>query len=179
MASRATRVVPIIIVAAILIAAAVFAVRHFQRDPNAPKHLTDDVAVSGQVATTGVAALKDDGFRTIVNMRTENESPGQPSYAEMQAAVQGAKLAYGYVPMKQGAMSKASVEALGSALKRLPKPIVLYSEPSSRAARAWALAEASKPGGLDADAIDAAVKSVGANDDDLRAEIATRIAARH
>ena len=92
--------------------------------------------------------------------------------------MQSAKLAYGYVPMKQGTMSKASVEALATSLKRLPKPIVLYSEPSSRAARAWALAEASTPGGLDADAIDAAVKSVGANDDDLHAEIATRIAAR-
>jgi uncharacterized protein (TIGR01244 family) len=178
MASRATRAVSAAVVAALVIVAVVLAVRHFKRDPNAPKHLTADVAVSGQIATSGIAALKDDGYRTIVNMRTENETPGQPSYGEMQSAVQGAKLAYGYVPMKQGAMSKASVEALATSLRRLPKPTVLYSEPSSRAARAWALAEASTPGGLDANAIDTAVKSVGANDDDLRTEIAARIAAR-
>ena len=83
MATSAGRVVSVAIVAAIVIVAAVFAVRHFKRDPNAPKHLTADVAVSGQIATSALVALKDDGYRTIVNMRTENEAPGQPSYSEM------------------------------------------------------------------------------------------------
>ena len=149
-------------------------------DPNAPHRLTNDVAISGQLMPGAVKALRDAGFRTIVNMRPDGEVPGQPNYGEMQSAVQGAGLAYGYAPQKLNAVSPVSIEALGSTLTRLPKPALLYSEPASRAAQAWALAEASKPGGLDAAAIESAIDHAGAGpmSPDLSVQIRSRVSAR-
>jgi len=147
-------------------------------NPNAPRKLTDDVSISGQVAVADVKALHAQGFRTLVNMRPDGEAPGQPDYGQMQGAAHDAGLAYGYVPIKPGAISPTSVEALGSTLSRMPKPMLLYSEAGDRPARTWALAEASRPGGLDAAAIERAVKSAGQSVDDLASQIAARVAAR-
>jgi len=164
--------------AAVLAAAALVACRA-PPDPNAPTRLTDEVSVSPQVPLAKVKAVSEAGFRTIVNLRVDGETPGQPSYADMQHAAMEAKLAYGFVPLKKsGPIAPVSVEALASTLKRMPKPALLYAESKQRAAHAWALAEASKSGGLDAAAIAKAVKEAGPPEEDFSAEIAARIAAR-
>ena len=147
-------------------------------DPNAPRRLTDDVSVSGQITVASVKALRDQGFRTIVNMRPDDESPDQAKYAQMQGAANDAGLGYGYIPLKQGKISGNAVEALGSVMSRMPKPVLIYSETPGPAAKVWALAEASRPGGLDAAAIQQAVKSAGQSADDLASQISARIAAR-
>ncbi|HEY6985379.1 MAG TPA: sulfur transferase domain-containing protein [Rhodanobacteraceae bacterium] len=148
-------------------------------DPNAPRRLTADVSVSGQITVANVPALREQGFRTIVNMRPDDESPDQAKYAQMQSAVQAAGLGYGYIPIKSGgAIPGTSVEALNTVLSRMPKPILLYSQAADSPARTWALAEASRPGGLDAAAILQAVKSGGQSADDLAEQINARIAAR-
>jgi uncharacterized protein (TIGR01244 family) len=172
MTSRGVRWTAIIFIAALVGACQVAS------DPNAPRRLTDDVSVSGQLKPADVKALKEKGFRTIVNMRPDGEAPDQTTYAQMQTAVIGAGLAYSYVPVKQGPISKISVEALGSSLSRLPEPVLLYSQAADRPARTWALAEASRKGGLDAAAIEQAVKSAGQSADDLASQIDARIAAR-
>ena len=148
-------------------------------DPNAPRQLTKDVSVSGQITVADVKAMRDKGFKTIVNMRPDSESPAQAKYPELQSAAQAAGLGYGYIPLKKGApIPSTAAEALDSTLKRLPKPMLLFEETPERPAKVWALAEASRPGGLDADAIMQAVKSAGFSADELAPQITKRIAAR-
>jgi uncharacterized protein (TIGR01244 family) len=157
----------------------VAAVAACHADPNAPRALTKDVSVGGQITVADVKAVKDKGFKTIVNMRPDSEAPEQAKYPEMQHAAQEAGLGYGYIPLKKGApIAATSAEALDSVLTRMPKPVFLFEETPERPAKVWALAEASRPGGLDADAILAAVKSAGFSADDLSPQIARRIAAR-
>jgi uncharacterized protein (TIGR01244 family) len=163
-------------VAAII--AAVMIACQFAPDPNAPKRLSDDVSVTGQITTAQVGAMGKAGFKTIVNMRIDNEAPGQPDYAEMQRAVQGAMLGYGYVPLRKGPLAPVQIESLMSTLSHLPKPVLLYGEPREHVARAWALAEASKPDGLDAATILAAMKSVGPSTENIDAQVESRVAAR-
>ena len=148
-------------------------------DPNAPRQLTGDVSVSGQITVADVKALRDKGFRTIVNMRPDSEAPEHAKYPEMQGAAQAAGLGYSYIPLKKGApMPATAPEALGSVLTRLPKPVLLFEETPERPAKVWALAEASRSGGLDAAAITQAVKAAGFSADDIAPQIAKRIAAR-
>ena len=164
--------------AAMVLTAAAVAACHAP-DPNAPRRLTDDVSVSGQITVAKVKALREQGFRTIVNMRPDDESPDQAKYTQMQGAATEAGLGYGYIPLKKGnAIPSTAVEALGSVLNRMPKPVLLYAETPERPAKVWALAEASRPGGLDAAAIQQAVKSAGQSADDLASQISARIAAR-
>jgi protein tyrosine phosphatase (PTP) superfamily phosphohydrolase (DUF442 family) len=97
----------------------------------------------------------------------------------MQKAAQDAGLGYGYIPLKKGApLPSTAAEALDSVLMRMPKPVLLFEETPERPAKVWALAEASRPGGLDQQAILAAVKSAGFSADDLAPQITKRIAAR-
>ncbi|MET0230133.1 MAG: sulfur transferase domain-containing protein [Rhodanobacteraceae bacterium] len=162
----------------VAIIAAVMIACQFAPDTNGPKRLTDDAWVTGQITTAQVPAIRAAGFRTIVNMRIDNEAPGQPDYAEMMYAVQGAKLAYGYVPLRKGPLAPVQIEALMSALSRLPKPALLYGEPREHVARAWALAEASKAGGLDAASILSSVNAVGPSTENIDAQVESRIAGR-
>jgi len=148
-------------------------------DSNAPRKLTDEVSISGQITVANVKALHDKGFKTIVNMQPDDEAPDQAKYKQMQSAAQDAGLGYGYVPVKKGAaVPGTAAEALASNLKRMPKPLLVYGDTPDHPAKAWALAEASRPGGLDAGAILAAVKSAGVPADDLASQINARIAAR-
>jgi len=165
--------------AALALAIAAVAACHVAPDPNAPRQLTKDVSVSTQITVDDVKAIRDKGFRTIVNMRPDDEAPEHAKYPEMQTAAQAAGLGYGYIPLKKGKpMPATAPEALVSVLTRMPKPVLLFEETPERPAKVWALAEASRAGGLDADAILAAVKSAGFSADDLAPQIAKRIAAR-
>ena len=54
------------------------------------RQITDDYAVSGQIVTDDVAAIKEAGFRSIICNRPDDEQPGQPSAAEIAVAVEAA-----------------------------------------------------------------------------------------
>lgn len=165
-------------IAAVALAAAAVGACHAP-DPNAPRRLTDDVSVSGQITVANVQALKEKGFRTIVNMRPDDESPDQAKYPQMQSAATKAGLGYGYIPVKKaGPIPATSAEALNSILTRMPKPVLVYAETADRPAQVWALMEASRRGGLEAPAIMQAVKSAGFSADELAAQINARIAKR-
>lgn len=140
--------------------------------------LSNDVSISEQISTGEIEALRRAGFRSIVDLRPDGEAPDQPPSADVARAVKQRGLAFAYVPVQHGDIPGETVDALASSLRTLPKPVLLYCRSGRRAARTWALVEASRPGGLDATAIEAAIKSAGQSGDDLGVEIASRIAAR-
>jgi len=165
--------------AAVAIVAAAVGACQVAPDPNAPRKLTDDVSVSGQITAANLKALKAQGFRTVVDMVHDDDSPDQAKYKQMQSAANESALGYGYVPLKKGtAIPSTTAEALGSTMRMMPKPILIYADTRARAARTWAFAEASRQGGLDAAHILAAVKSAGESADDLASQIDARVAAR-
>src|SRR5215475_5212190 len=96
-------------VAVVLVAALVGAC-HVASDTVVTHRLTDDVSVSAQIKPDDVKAIKAKGFRTIVNMRPDGEAADQPNFPQMQSATQSVGLAYGYVPVKTGPISRTAVE---------------------------------------------------------------------
>jgi uncharacterized protein (TIGR01244 family) len=77
-----------------------------------------------------------------------------------------------------GEIPEQAVTRLREALDRQQGPVLLYCRSGKRAARTWALAEASRPNGLPAEAIVAAVRGAGQEADDLRPRIDAAVAAR-
>ena len=53
---------------------------------NPVMHLTDTVSVMGQVFPEEIAALKAEGFTTVMCNRPDHEDPGQPTMDELAAA---------------------------------------------------------------------------------------------
>ncbi|MEP6898395.1 MAG: TIGR01244 family sulfur transferase [Rhodanobacter sp.] len=142
------------------------------------KRLAGAVWITEQISESQLADIKAQGFRTVIDLRPDGEAVNQPAAADVARAAQAAGLTFGYVPVPHGDVPEATVDALGRSLAQAGRPVLLYCRSGHRAARTWALAEASRVAGLDAAAIQSAVRSAGQTADDLGAQIATRIAAR-
>lgn len=140
--------------------------------------LVAGVWISGQISPQQVEGFAARGMTAIVDLRPDDEEPGQPSSRQVGAAAERAGLSFAYAPVEGGQPSQAAVDAVSRAILRPDTTVVLYCRSGRRAARAWALAEASRTGGLEAEAIEAAAKSAGQPVDDLREQIAARIATR-
>lgn len=62
-------------------------------------YLTDSFAVTGQIQPAEIEGLASEGFVAVVCNRPDNEEPGQPTAAEIQAACLAANLDFGFIPM--------------------------------------------------------------------------------
>lgn len=168
----------IVLGTAVVLAAAAFG-RHGGASARVnAKPLTAGVFISEQIGPEQLAVLKAQGFRAVVDLRPDHEVAGQPSAGAMSAAAAEQGLAFDYIPVTHGDVPAGAVETLGHALARDKTPVLLYCRSGRRAARTWALAEASRPGGLDAPAILNAVHEAGQDAGDLADQITGRIAAR-
>lgn len=166
-------------------AAAVVGWAGYQRTAHPPlpravaaKSLADGVWLSEQINPAQLSLLRRQQFASVIDLRPDGEAAGQPSSAEMAKAAALDGLAFDYVPVPHGAIPDGQVAALQHALDSHARPVLLYCRSGRRAARTWALAEASRPGGLDAASIQHAVKAAGQSADDLDSDILARIAAR-
>ena len=142
------------------------------------KPLVGGVWIAGQISPAQVDELKTQGIKAIVDLRPDGEAPEQPSSSAIDAAARSAGLTFAYAPVPGSDIPAAAVDAVSRAIARLDTPVLLYCKSGRRAARTWALAEASRFGGLEAEAIEAVVQSAGQSVDDLKEQIAARIATR-
>ncbi len=139
--------------------------------------LTDVLFVRGQIALEDITTIGMK-YRLLIDLRPDGEAPDQPSATTVAQAAQTAGLQFRYIPVSPGPIPEAAITELARTLQSAQGPILMYCRSGSRAARTWALAEASRPGGLDAAAILKAVNGAGFNIDDLIPSIKTRINMR-
>lgn len=150
-------------------------------DAPAPKYaqLAPGVYVTSQIGPADVAFYRARAeVKAIVDLRPDGEVADQPSAEAVGAEARKQGMRFAYVPTPHGPIPDAVVAQFSEAMSKSSEPVLLYCRSGSRAARVWALAEASKPGGLDAPAILKAVRAAGLSAEGERADIEKRIAAR-
>ncbi len=103
------------------------------------KQVTPDFAVAAQLTQADIARAAAQGFRTIVNNRTEGEASDQPKDADIKAAVEAAGLQYRAVQF-QGPPPPGAVAAMSSLLEEAPAPVLAYCRSGQRSIMAWAMA---------------------------------------
>jgi uncharacterized protein (TIGR01244 family) len=140
--------------------------------------LGDGVKVREQVTLDDIGRLGSEGFRTVIDLRPDGEVAGQPSSTAVGEAARAAGMSFAYVPTPHGTIPDETVSELSRVLASAPRPVMLYCRSGKRAARVWALAEASRTGGPMADSIATIVKQAGQPVDDILPRIAARVAAR-
>jgi len=162
--------------------AAVFALLAANRPPPRTalviKRLSGDVWVSEQIRRDDFAGLSEEHFKSIIDLRPDGEASDQLPSVQVERFARRRGMTFAYVPVPHGDIPSETVEKMSASLASAEKPVLLYCRSGRRAARTWALAEASRSGGMDAAAIEAAVRSVGQTPDGLHELIAARIAAR-
>lgn len=122
------------------------------------KRINDHVSVSGQIQPTDVAALKANGFTTIVNNRPDGEEPGQPTSADIAKAAAAAGLDYHHIPLGREGVSPDMVEKTRSVLEGSKGPVFCYCRSGTRSTTLWALSQA---GTTDAQEIISAAAGAG------------------
>ncbi|MFL6845473.1 MAG: TIGR01244 family sulfur transferase [Allosphingosinicella sp.] len=101
-----------------------------------------------QIVPNDVPAIAALGVRLIVNNRPDGEEPGQPSSAQIEAAVRAAGLDYRHIPIS-GGFPQAQVEAMAQALEA--GPVLAFCRSGTRSTWLWALARVSR--GTDAETL--------------------------
>ncbi|PSJ36708.1 TIGR01244 family sulfur transferase [Allosphingosinicella deserti] len=106
----------------------------------------DETMVGGQLYPERIADL---GVKMIVNNRPDQEEPGQPTSAEIEAAAAAAGIGYRHIPVA-GGFSDAQVQAMIEALSAADGPVLAFCKSGMRSIYLWALARARMGDGADA-----------------------------
>ncbi len=139
-----------------------------------PKYLDDDLAVLPQIDPADATTLAQQGFKTIINNRPDNEEPGQPSIAEVQQAAEAAGLAYKSQPVVSGAITFNDVADFKALIDAAEKPVLAFCRSGTRSTMLWAMANAGK---IPTAAIMASAAAAGYNLEGLRRQIEALAAA--
>ena len=119
------------------------------------RHITDRFAVSPQIATEDLAALKSNGFALVISNRPDGEEVGQPTAAEIATAAQAAGLQFRHIPVA-GGFGEADVAAMADALSGAEGAVFAFCRTGTRSTLLWSLAQASAGGDPDEIAMAAA-----------------------
>lgn len=106
------------------------------------RRLTPTYAVSPQIALEDLAAIKAEGFTTVIDNRPDAEIPGHLHTPAMQAAAEALGLRFVANPVIGGALTQANVEAQREAIATSTGPVLAYCASGNRSSIVWALAHA-------------------------------------
>lgn len=101
--------------------------------------LTDQLSVTAQINAEDIAAITALGFRSIINNRPDDEAPGQPTDAELEAAAAQAGLGWRHIPVVAGKVNDDQVRSFAGALEQLPGPVLAFCRSGTRSSILWAL----------------------------------------
>ena len=99
------------------------------------RKVTDELSVAPQISAADIAAAKAAGFRAIICNRPDGEAPGQPAFADVEAAAKTAGLAISYQPVRNVSLQDAADFA--KACSELPKPVLAYCRTGTRCITLW------------------------------------------
>jgi uncharacterized protein (TIGR01244 family) len=104
------------------------------------RQVTPDFAVAPQLAPQDMAAVAALGFRRVINNRPDQEAPGQPTGAQMQAAALAAGMDYVAIPVV-GGPSPAQVLENQAATDSAPGPVLAFCRSGTRSIITWSLGQ--------------------------------------
>jgi uncharacterized protein (TIGR01244 family) len=97
------------------------------------QHPTQDLTVGAQPTTQEISQLAREGFKTVINLRVENEQEGQLSPMEEGQTVRDAGMEYLHIPVIGNQIREGQVDEFTNAVESLPKPIYVHCAKGKRA----------------------------------------------
>ena len=110
------------------------------------KKINGQITVGGRPTADDIAQLENDGFRTIVNLRTEGEEDQAMSPDEERQAVEKAGMRYIHLPVSSATMGPETVDKFRAQVAELPGPVLVHCHAGMRAGAFTMLATAIKKG---------------------------------
>lgn len=101
------------------------------------RFLSQHYAVAPQITPDDVAALKQQGFATLICNRPDGEGSPQPAFADIDAAARALGIQAYYLPVTPGRITQADREAFAALFASAPKPVLGFCRTGTRAELLW------------------------------------------
>ena len=86
----------------------------------------------GQIQPEQVDKIRAQGFKTIINNRPDGEEPNQPLQTDIATKAQQAGLAYHYLPVVGGQLTRGQVEQFAEIFNQAEKPVFMFCRSGNR-----------------------------------------------
>ncbi len=96
------------------------------------REINDEYSVTGQIAAEDLDTIKSLGFKSLVCHRPDQEQPGQPDFAEIEARAKALGLEITHIPVGPMGVTGDAVRAMVDALDTLPRPMLGYCRSGAR-----------------------------------------------
>jgi uncharacterized protein (TIGR01244 family) len=100
-----------------------------------------DYSVSEQITVDDIAVVKEQGFKSIVCHRPDEEQPGQPSFDAIKTAAEAAGIEIRHIPVTSAGLTMDAVREMVDAVKEMSKPMLGYCRSGARSTIIFKTAE--------------------------------------
>ena len=107
-------------------------------------NITEDFAVTGQLAFNDSWTVSGQGFGTVINCRPDGEKPGMMMAVQAGEGAAEHGMEYHHIPVAMNGISEAMVEEFAQALDAAKGPVLAYCASGRRAVILWAIVHAGK-----------------------------------
>ena len=104
---------------------------HKERTMNFRK-IDEHFSVAGQLSPDQLGGVAAAGFKSVLCARPDQEEPGQPSFAAIEAAAKSVGLEAVYIPIS-GGIGEGALIRMEAALSKMPLPMLGYCRSGGRA----------------------------------------------
>lgn len=95
------------------------------------RKINDQLAIAGQITLDQLQRIADDGYKSVINLRSSNEA-GWLSYEQEKLELLG--LRYVNLPMQAQEINHQTAFLVFQTISTLPKPILIHCDNSIRSA---------------------------------------------
>ena len=99
--------------------------------------IDEAVSVAGQVTPDDIGAIAEQGFRSVICNRPDGEEPGQPNWAEVEAAAKDAGLETLHIPIATADDLVSRSGDFAQALEDMPGPVLAFCRTGNRSGRLY------------------------------------------
>ena len=96
------------------------------------RQINDEYSVSGQVTVEELDEVKALGFKSLVCNRPDEEEPGQPHYAEIEARAKELGLEIRHIPVGRMGLTPEGVTEMADVLEEFQKPMLGFCRSGAR-----------------------------------------------
>lgn len=108
------------------------------------RKLTEQLSVAPQLVAGDLETVKSQGFKSVLCNRPDHEEVTQPTYREVQNAIDEQGLISEFQPVNGSIISDEDVDTFADHLESLSGPVLAYCRSGTRCTVLWALSEAGK-----------------------------------
>ena len=99
--------------------------------------MSETCAVSTQIQPADVAAIKAEGFTTIICNRPDGEDMGQPTANDVAAECEAQGVVFEFIPIDRNGLTMDMVEKFRRAVEASEGPVLAYCRSGQRSSVIW------------------------------------------